>query len=191
MKGILIKGALPLLFGVLAAPALAQETQPRQGFGISFGLGGGSAGIDCDGCGSDRDTGGSGYLRLGGHVRPDLFVAFESIGFVTSNDGWDTTGGFYSVATQWYPNVDKGFYLKGNLGVAGVVEDDGFDEIEVAAFGLGLGIGYDIRLGRNFSLTPYANLVYTAKGDVKLNGSSTGIKAGFNLFQIGLGFTWH
>src|SRR5690606_22847794 len=105
--------------------------------------GAGSANMDCDGCSSDRETGMSGYLRLGGHVRPDMFVGFESNGYVTSNDGVDTTGGFYSVALQWYPNVDKGFYLKGNLGVAGVLEEDGIDEFEVAAFGAGLGIGYD------------------------------------------------
>ncbi|PZN47979.1 MAG: hypothetical protein DIU65_16775 [Proteobacteria bacterium] len=171
--------------------AMAQHEQTRQGFGISFGLGGGSGAVDCSGCDSDRETGASGYLRLGGYVRPDLFVAFESNGFVTSSDGADTTGGFYSVALQWYPNAEKGFYLKGNLGFAGLVEEYDFDEFKVAAAGLGVGVGYDWRLGRNFSLTPYANVIFTGKGDVKFNGSSTGVKASFNLIQIGLGFTWH
>lgn len=175
----------------LSAAASAQEPPTRQGFGISFGLGAGSGSTDCDGCSSDRETGGSGYLRLGGHVRPDLFVGFESIGYVKSSDGVDTTAGFYSVALQWYPNVEKGLFLKGNLGASALIEEVGFDELEVAAFGAGIGVGYDIRLGRNFSLTPYANLVFTGKGDVKLNGSSTGFDAGFNLIQIGLGFTWH
>lgn len=192
MNGFRLKGFVAIV-GLLGAAGnvAAQEALPRQGFGISFGLGGGSAGMDCSGCSSDRETGASGYLRLGGHVRPDLFVGFESNGFVASDDGWDTTGGFYSVALQWYPNVNKGFYLKGNLGMAAVVEEDDFDELEVSSVGIGLGIGYDARVGKNFSLTPYANLIYTTKNDVKLNGSSLGVKAGFNLIQIGLGFTWH
>lgn len=172
--------------------ATAQEPQERKGFGISFGLGGGSASVDCSGCNSDRETGFSGYLRLGGHVRPDLMVAFESNGYTKSSDGVDTSGGFYSVALQWYPNVEKGFYMKGNLGVAAVLEDyDDGDEFTVAAPGVGLGVGYDLRLGKNFSLTPYMNLVFTGNGDVKYNDSSTGVNARFNLIQIGLGFTWH
>ncbi len=184
----------PFLAALAFAPlaATAQEPQARQGFGISFGLGGGSASVDCSGCDSDRESGFSGYLRLGGYVRPDLLVAFESNGYANSSEGVDVSGGFYSVALQWYPNVDKGFYIKGNLGIAGVVEDyDDGDEITVAAGGLGLGLGYDFRLGRNFSLTPYMNLVFTGNGDVKFNGDSTGIDAKFNLLQIGLGFTWH
>lgn len=182
---LLVAAAIPGL-------AAAQEPQERKGFGISFGLGGGSAAVDCSGCDSDRASGFSGYLRLGGYVRPDLMVAFESNGYTKSSGGYDTNGGFYSVALQWYPNVETGFYLKGNLGVAAVVEDyDDGDELSVAAAGLGLGLGYDIRLGKNFSLTPYLNLIYTANGDVKYNDSSTGINAKFNLIQIGLGFTWH
>lgn len=124
-------------------------------------------------------------------LRPDLFVAFESNGFTSSSDGIDTTGGFYSAALQWYPNVEKGFYVKGNLGVAAVLMEDDSDEVTTGAPGLGLGIGYDFRLGRNFSLTPYANVVFTGKNDLKLNDSSTGVDASFSLIQIGLGFTWH
>jgi hypothetical protein len=62
---------------------------------------------------------------------------------------------------------------------------------ETAALGLGLGVGYDFRLGRNFSLTPYANVVFRGENDRKLNDVSTGIDASFSLIQIGLGFTWH
>jgi hypothetical protein len=187
----LVTHTLLALLVTVPAAAMAQEQQARQGFGISFGLGGGSAAVDCSGCDSERETGFSGYLRLGGYVRPDMFVAFESNGYVTSSEGIDTTGGFYSVALQWYPNAEKGFYVKGNLGVAGVVEEYGSDELTVAAGGLGLGLGYDLRMGRNFSLTPYLNLVFTGNGDVKFNGDSTGVNAKFNLIQLGLGFTWH
>jgi hypothetical protein len=191
MKGFV--KTLVVLSAALPLAAIAQQhEQTRQGFGISFGIGAGSAATECDICDGGRETGASGYLRLGGYVRPDLFVAFESNGFVMSADGVDTTGGFYSAAVQWYPNVEKGFYIKGNLGLAGVVaEYDWGDEAEVSALGIGFGVGYDWRVGRNFSLTPYANIVFTGKGDIKFNGFSIGEKASFNLIQVGLGFTWH
>lgn len=181
------------LLAALLAPGLAAAAEPqtRQGFGISFGLGGGKGDIDCNSCGLDGETGLSGYLRLGGYVRPDLFVAFETNGFTTSEDGVDTTGGFYSAALQWYPNVEKGFYVKGNLGIAGVVMEDDEDEVTSGHLGLGLGVGYDFRLGKNFSLTPYLNVMFTSKNELKLNDQSTGVKASFSLAQIGLGFTWH
>ena len=51
--------------------------------------------------------------------------------------------------------------------------------VEVYA-GAILGIGYDIRLGKNFSLTPYLNGVGASfDGD------------GLNVSQIGIGFSWH
>lgn len=182
-----------LLILALTAPALAMAAEPqtRQGFGISFGLGGGTGELDCDACGTGSEDGFSGYLRLGGYVRPDLFVAFESNGFSASSDGVDTTGGFYSVALQWYPNEEKGFYVKGNLGLAGVIIEDDEDEVTSGHLGLGLGVGYDWRLGRNFSLTPYINLVFTGKNELKFNDEGTGIKGSFSLVQLGLGFTWH
>lgn len=43
-----------------------------------------------------------------------------------------------------------------------------------------MGIGYDIRVGKNFSLTPFLNGV---------GGSFNGNGANFN--QIGLSLTWH
>lgn len=177
---------------VLVPSALvAQLPQTREGFGISFGFGGGSGAAECDLCSSDRETGFSGYLRLGGYVRPHVLIAFESNGYVKTLDGYDISGGFYSAVVQWYPNPLTGLYLKGGAGLMAYLETDGVDEVTVSALGLGVGIGYDARVGKNFSLTPYANLLFSGKADAKFNSGSTGVDASFNLLQIGLGFTWH
>ncbi len=56
---------------------------------------------------------------------------------------------------------------------------------------MGFGFGYDFRLGRNFSLPPFFNLVFSGRNDIKFNDASTGVNASFNLIQVGLGFTWH
>lgn len=183
-----------VLAGSLSTTALAQSTslpQNREGFGISFGLGGGSAGAECDFCTSDRTTALSGYLRLGGHVNRQLFVGFESNGWTDSELDIDTTLGFYNAVVQFYPNPDQGLYLKGGLGLAMYQETDGIDEVTSSALGFSAGIGYDFRVGRNFSLTPYANFLMSTKGELALNDESTGLNVSANLLQVGLGFTWH
>ncbi len=176
-----------------ATPALAQmaEPQARQGFGISFGLGTGSAGVDCSGCSSDRTSGLSGYLRLGGHLRPDLFLGAESNGWVHSESGVDETVGFYSAVVQWYPNVATGFYVKGGLGLATYLATDGVDDITGSAIGLTAGLGYDFRVGRNLSLTPYLNYLRSGKGELEVNDISSGFNVSSNILQVGLGLTWH
>jgi hypothetical protein len=46
--------------------------------------------------------------------------------------------------------------------------------------GVNMGLGTDIRLGSNFSLTPFANYLYGS-----FDGGAT------NVLQAGLGVTWH
>lgn len=182
-----------VILALIPAPASAQlaTAEPRQGFGISFGLGTGSAGVDCSGCSTDRTSGLSGYLRLGGHLRPDLFLGAESSGWVKSQDGFDETVGFYSAVAQWYPNVDRGFYVKGGVGLASYLATDGVDEITGSAVGITAGLGYDFRIGKKLSLTPYANYVRSGKGEVKVNDVSSGFNVSTNILQVGLGLTWH
>ena len=59
-----------LLVGAVAAPLVAQDIRPlstgpeRTGFWWGFGVGGGSAKLDCTGCG-DSDNGGAGWSSIG------------------------------------------------------------------------------------------------------------------------------
>lgn len=183
--------ALALIFSASLAQAQDSRTQTREGFGISFGFGAGSAGAACDACTSDRTTGLSGYLRLGGHVNAQTLVAFESNGWVNSEDGIDETLGFYSGVVQFYPNADQGFYVKGGIGLSLYTATDGVDDLSGTAFGFTAGMGYDIRVGRSFSLTPYVNVLTSTKGELKFNDTGTDLKISANLIQLGLGFTWH
>jgi hypothetical protein len=171
--------------------ASSQNPQTRQGFGISFGFGSGSASLECTGCSTDRTTGNTGFLRIGGYVRPNLFLAGESNAWVHTEGGVQSTIGMVAAVAQWYPSVTTGFYLMGGLGLARYLEDDGTNEVTSNPLGLILGAGYDIRLGRNFSLTPFASFVGTAKGELLFNDSSTGVNASLRVMQFGLGFTWH
>ena len=181
------------LFLGLASPLLAQggHAQARQGFWIGFGLGAGSAGADCADCSDERDTGVSGYLRMGGTVRPNLLIGGETNGWSYSSDGIDQQMGFISAVAYFYPAPTSGFYLKGGLGFANYTAEDDVDELTSSGFGITGGLGYDWRVSRNFSLTPYLNYMRQVGGSLEFNGLDLDESANVNLLQIGLGFSWH
>ena len=192
--GVIAAGSLLLVGSAVAAQT--SLPQVREGFTASFGFGAGSGGVSCTNCSTTRETGVSGYLRLGSAVRPGLIVAGETNGFVKSIDGGQVNFSFYSAALQWYPQPASGFYLKGNAGFATsqfVVEDFGFGtlELESNGFAAGVGAGYDLRVGRMFSLTPYVNLMTSVRSEARFLGQSLGEKLNPNLLQFGIGFTWH
>lgn len=183
--------ALTICGATSLAAQSASNVPERQGFGISFGIGGGSAGAECDFCTSDRTTGLSGYLRLGGHLSQQVFLGFESNGWTNDEDGVTETLGFYSAVVQWYPSVGNNFYLKGGLGLSAYAATDGVDDITGTAPGMTLGMGYDIKVGQRFSLTPFVNAMFSTKGELKYNDESTGLNVSANLVQLGLGLTSH
>ena len=165
-------GFCALLAILFATTASAQQAQTRQGFWIGGGLGYGSLG--CNGC--NRLGGVSGYLKLGGTLRQNILLGVETNGWTKSDLGQTLTMGNMSGAAYWYPMPANGLFIKGGLGYS--ILDDGFNN--ESGFGLLAGLGYDVRVGRNLSITPVANW---------FRGSFTGASA--NVVQIGLGVTSH
>ena len=157
---------------LLASSASAQKAQTRQGFWIGGGLGYGSLG--CDGC--DRVGAPSGYLKLGGTLRQNILLGVETNGWTKSEFGNRLTMGNVSGAVYWYPMTTNGMFVKAGAGYS--VLDNGF--ASTSGFGLLGGVGYDVRVGRNLSVTPVANW---------FRGSFDGGSA--NVLQIGLGVTSH
>jgi hypothetical protein len=165
-------GCCALLALAVANSASGQQAEARQGFWIGGGLGYGSLG--CDGC--DRLGGVSGYLKLGGTLRENVLLGVEVNGWAKSEFGQTMTMGNMSGAAYWYPMSNGGLFLKAGLGYS--VVDDGF----TSETGLGLlgGLGYDIRVGPNLSVTPVANWY---------RGSFS--PGALNVLDIGLGLTSH
>ena len=152
--------------------------QTREGFFISFGFGPGS--IGCDACGGDRESGLSGYLKLGGTLNEQLLLGFESNAWVKEESGVTLTSAIAAAVVQYYPNVETGLFIKGGPGLARLELETSFGSASESGFGLIVGGGYDIRLGVNFSLSPYANFIYANIDN-----------EGLDLWEIGLGFMWH
>ncbi len=189
-----------LLVPLAISPVSAQRADARRaGFYASVGLGSGSAGVTCDGCDSDRRSKLTVMARFGGSVRPDLVIGGEVMAWSdeASDSGisGDMTLGFVGATAQYFPDPKRGLYLKGGLGVATSevnlrVSGVGSAKLEATGLGLVAGVGYDIPLGRAFSLTPFADYYHAAKADAKINGSDAGEKLGFSVLNIGLAATW-
>src|SRR2546430_15963596 len=104
-----------------------------------------------------------------------------------SSDVCSSDLGNVSFTAYYYPAPANGFFLRGGLGVADYKEEGSSGS---TGFGFTLGLGYDVRVGTNFSLTPVANFSWGSVGDVQ-SGPATVPGTKENVFQIGLGFTWH
>jgi hypothetical protein len=165
----------------------------RHGFWIGFGLGDGSAGLDCSSCSNDRIGAFSGYFRAGGTVSPSVLVGGESTGWIHSDQGVDESIGYGSVVLLWYPSRTGALYLKFGLGGMRYRADDGVDVITATAPSASLGVGYEFRIGKNFSVVPYLNSLASSAVLVHVNGvqTPTGEDISITLVQFGLGATWH
>jgi hypothetical protein len=63
--------------------------------------------------------------------------------------------------------------------------------LESVGVGAQFGVGYDIRMSRGFSLSPYVNFLGMGGGEPKVNGAGLGGSLSANVVQFGLGFSWH
>src|SRR2546425_5526370 len=92
-QGVSMRTAARLLalLGVLVAiapAARAQYPQRREGFWIGFGLGYGSANIDCDNCASGARTGGvTAFLKLGGTPSRNVLIGGAINGWSHASGG--------------------------------------------------------------------------------------------------------
>jgi len=185
-----------VLLAALAGSANAQkEPAPggRQGFWIGFGVGIGSAGLDCATCGEDRFSGGSGYLRMGGTLSQAWLLGGEVNVWSHSESGTDEALVFASIVAYWYPSRTGGLHLKFGLGGMGYAATDGTDELTASGAGYILGVGYEVRVRPNLSITPFLNGMASGNTELRINNQvvATNADLRLNLVQIGIGLTWH
>jgi hypothetical protein len=147
--------------------------QIRDGFWFSAGLGFGS--IGCEDC-LGREDGLSGGLALGTVVSDRVLLGVGTTGFAKSIGGEVLSVGTLDARIRFYPVRTSGFFLNGGIGL-GSLSFAGESEFGVGAM---LGLGWDIRVGKNVSLTPFWNGFAMSNSNVDAN-----------VGQIGLGFTIH
>ena len=153
------------------------HAQTRHGFWFNGGLGYGSLG--CQDCGS-REGGLSGGIAIGGSLSQKVLLGVGTNGWTKSESGATLSVGTLAALIRFYPSSTGGFFLLGGLGVGRVhLGGAGFDASQTGAAAL-VGLGYDIRVGQNVSLTPYWN-------GFAMSSDNTDANVG----QIGLGITVH
>ena len=170
--------AAVVAIAVSAASAHAQNAQIRDGFWFSGGLGYGSLG--CDNCSGSRTGGLSGGLSLGGTISPRFLVGVGSDAWAKSEQGATLTVGTLDARVRFYPSATGGFFLTGGLGVGTISGSaSGYTATETG-LGMLFGLGYDVRVARNASLTPYWS-------GFAMKSSN----ADANVGQVGLAITLH
>lgn len=181
-----------VLLGSIAVAAQAQYPQRRDGFWFGFGLGYGSAQVTCDGCNRVARQGGvTAFLKLGGAPRRNLLVG-GAINTWLHSDGVATEAMTNLTASIYlYPESRSGFFLTGGLGLSNY-HINSTPSYGGTGWGFTAGAGYDIRYGRDVSLTPVVNYVWGEIGDVNLSGSGTQFTGWRqNVIDVGLGVTFH
>ena len=163
----------------MASTAFAQE---RKGFWGTFGVGVGSFEVSASPAqGSrftDRDGGGVSELALGWAVNRRLLAGFElktGNGTVGSEDSVGVNVYSATGALWFYPTASN-FFVKGGVGQS-IIEGNSRlagSTITESHGGIGLtaGAGYDLYLGRGFSLTPAAGFWYGRPGELRLGGTT-------------------
>jgi len=163
---------------VTTPPSATRNRHLRRGFWFSGGLGYGSLG--CEDCGS-REGGLSGGIQLGGTLSQKVLLGGATSGWAKEEGGVTLTVGTLVAMVRFYPSSTGGFFLLGGLGVGSIyAKVDGFGEDTETGAGALLGLGWDLRVGDNVSLTPFWNgfAVRTSYDDA-------------NVGQLGLSVTVH
>ncbi len=174
-----------------ASSAAAQTAAVHQGFWLGAGLGVGSARLSCSICQGNRGGGTSGYLRAGFTITRQMLVGLEGNAWYRSQDNVDHSLNSLQAVFLFYPGARSGLYVKTGLGLAKYTAKDGEDRVSSQALAGSVGLGYELRLARTFSIVPYANFMGSAGADVRLNDSIAGLAANTSLLQFGLGLTLH
>ncbi len=180
MRSVKFGALLMLVGGLLALPhdARAQAAHERDGFWFSAGLGYGTLG--CQDCGT-REGGFSGNLALGGTLSQKVLLGAAVHAWTKSEDGVTLTASTTTAAVRFYPSAEGGFFLLGGVGLGIVdLEIDGLGSDSETGGAAVLGLGWDLRVGDNVSVTPFWN----GMGMTFSDGDA-------NVGQIGVGVTLH
>ncbi len=184
--------ALLAAFSCAASGARAQYPQRHDGFWIGFGLGYGWANITCDNCVDSSSVGGiTGFVKLGGAPSRHLLVGGAINGWAHSDGAATEALTNVTASLYLYPAARSGFFLTGGVGLSNY-HVNSTPSFNGTGWGFTAGAGYDVRVGRDLSLTPVVNYVYGGVGNVNQSGvgtAATGWKQ--HVIDFGLGVTFH
>jgi len=180
------------LIGLATVAGADPYPQDRHGFMLGGNLGGGTAAVSVTGGGvsvsSEREGGVAGNFRFGWGLTPNLSLGLESNAWTKSQSGETVAFTVSALTATYYPNPVQGFYLR--AGVGGGSQQVSVDQGGITAvqsqtgFGFTSGIGYEMRLGRHWSLGPALDYAYNSVdvGGGKLSANYVNFSAAFDWY---------
>lgn len=192
---------LLMLGGSAALPAQQPDPRPadapalRRGFHFSAALGAASVGASCTSCAinvfTDRISGVSGTVQLGGAITSKLVVAGEFMGWVRNDAPIFRRIAAINLVFIGYPSERSGFFVRGGVGGLRAIVEDDFLIARTEAFTSQLGIGYDIPMTSRLQLTPQLMYLSTFGGATTFNGITSPEVVSPNAIQFGIALTVH
>lgn len=182
------------MFSALMAPDLgAQDRHRRNGFWAGAGVAAAAFHTDCPSCTENEINGPGAAIRIGGSPAQNILLGGEVAGWSQSASGVKRSATYLSLIALWYPWAQRGLHVKFGVGVGGSRRDDGTDVETATGRGGSLGVGFDIRIARNVSLSPFVQGLSVMVNDMKRNGTTITLvpDTRLNLGQIGVAITWH
>jgi hypothetical protein len=179
---------LLLLSAAILLPASlnAQNQDAGVRLWVSGGAGGGWSRVSCAICRTQRTLGPAGYLRIGVTARDGLLIGTEVNAWTRDRgDDREWTKAIGAVA-YLYPRAKGPLFVKGGIGYVGFSADG---DVSTGSVGVQLGSGYEFRVGRNWYITNYLNLIASSFGSLHVDGTSAVGDVGLTLLQAGVGLT--
>jgi len=178
------------LSALLAGPLAAQAAQGSDALWFGGGLGPGVALVTCSICRADRGTAPTAVLRLGGRLNPRMLVGAEATVWAGGPSGVNESMWGLGVVGYYFPRPSGTFYWKAGLGYLSWHSSDGRDVLSAGSVGLVLGNGWEFRIARQLSLSPWVSVFAAPVGaSIKFNGGAIQPGAGLLLAQLGISLT--
>lgn len=192
--------AIVLVTAILnAAMASTAHAQDRRGFWIGAGIGLGSADASAAGVFDfDRSRIGALDIETGWTVNPRLLIGVEFNAFAVTLFNASTIRdvgiGDVSATVTYYPRQSSGLFVKAGAGPSFAYSlEDSSPGGDVTGSGMGaiVGAGYDMYLGRNFSLTTNVDFRFSRIGELTLAQQSGFRSWKHNVLDVTLGIKFN
>jgi hypothetical protein len=188
---------------VLAIPVTsgAQRDETYVGYNFAFGIGRGSMSLKCKGCETTAQADLSGLVRVGYTIKENLFAGAEVVGLqkaqIVNLETVQATFVFGGGVVQWYPRRYGDGFLKFGAGWShssgtfnvGTAQQP--TKLELNTPTVLAGLGFDVRMGRTFSLTPYVDFYYAIGSDATLGANTAPVTVNSSVLNLGVALTYH
>ncbi|HYV97937.1 MAG TPA: hypothetical protein VE967_10815 [Gemmatimonadaceae bacterium] len=191
-------GVAGLALAAFATAAAAQTKARHTGWSFGLGVADGKLRVSCSGCEFPAKEGGlEGVFQVGWSLSDAIIILAD--GQVYAKHQEDSRGNpantdyqMGSVVAQWYPSRKWEHFLKAGFGMSHTamfldVSSLGLRDVRSNNGVMRMGLGTDLRFGRNWSLTPF--LDYSL--GMSANTNVAGIKAKVSMLSFGVAATWH